>query len=75
MNLFLSHGLQRTVLLLCCTSDSGLTAAWGLVVAGTDGQEVRLVCVPHFGSTGQLVLLNLATLEVQPHSFDTSFVA
>lgn len=39
--------------------------------AGPEGQTVRLLCVPKFSETGQIALLNLDTLDVQPMSFDT----
>ena len=42
--------------------------------AGPEGQHVRLICVPSFVSTGVVVLLNLATLEVETVNFDTQLV-
>eukprot|EP00300_Choanocystis_sp_HF-7_P015783 c19170_g1_i3.p1 GENE.c19170_g1_i3~~c19170_g1_i3.p1 ORF type:complete len:217 (+),score=56.51 c19170_g1_i3:1303-1953(+) len=39
------------------------------VVEGDQGQRVRLVCVPNFAETGQVVLVNLSTLDASVVSF------
>ena len=39
--------------------------------AGSNGQKVRLICVPKFSTSGILLLVNLTTLEVEPVAFDT----
>ncbi|KIY96545.1 DNA polymerase delta subunit 2 [Monoraphidium neglectum] len=41
------------------------------LISGEDGQSVRLIAVPPFGSTGALVLLNLRTLQCQLMNFGT----
>lgn len=40
------------------------------VIEGPDGQQVRLVAVPKFRDTGELVLLNMETLGVELVKFD-----
>lgn len=39
-------------------------------VEGSEGQKVRVICVPSFSSTGQAVLVNLTTLECELLSFN-----
>jgi DNA polymerase delta subunit 2 len=39
-----------------------------LYAAGPQGQKVMLIAVPSFAKTGQLVLLNLRTLQCEPVS-------
>ncbi|XP_027352479.1 DNA polymerase delta small subunit isoform X4 [Abrus precatorius] len=43
------------------------------VVEGTEGQLVRLICVPKFNETGIAVMLNLRDLECHALSFGTQF--
>ena len=40
------------------------------VVEGPDGQSVRLVAVPRFSQTGELILLDTETLDVEVINFD-----
>ncbi|GAA5941362.1 hypothetical protein JCM3775_001554 [Rhodotorula graminis] len=40
------------------------------LMQGTDGKRVRIVLVPRFKETGELVLVNTATLEVRVRSFE-----
>jgi DNA polymerase delta subunit 2 len=42
------------------------------VIYGQDGQVVRLITVPSFSSTGELVLVDTETLEVQRVKITTS---
>ena len=42
------------------------------LVKGSEGQEVRVVSVPDFSSTGTMVLVNLRTLGVHPVQFECS---
>ncbi|GAU23424.1 hypothetical protein TSUD_331220 [Trifolium subterraneum] len=43
------------------------------VIKGSEGQSVRLVCVPKFSETGVAVMLNLRDLECHALSFGTQF--
>ena len=40
------------------------------VIDGPAGQQVRLVTIPPFASTGEIVLLNTDTLDVELVKFD-----
>ena len=40
------------------------------LIEGDEGQRVRVVMVPDFGTTRTLVLVNLRTLECSPVTFD-----
>ena len=40
------------------------------VIEGPEGQSVRLVSVPKFAETGEVVVLDMDTLEVEPLRFD-----
>lgn len=44
------------------------------VIKGSEGQLVRLVCVPKFSETGVAVMLNLRDLECHALSFGTSII-
>ncbi|KAK7259527.1 hypothetical protein RIF29_25136 [Crotalaria pallida] len=41
------------------------------IIKGSEGQLVRLICVPKFNETGVAVMLNLRDLECHPLSFGT----
>ncbi|KAL0405011.1 UNVERIFIED_CONTAM: DNA polymerase delta small subunit [Sesamum radiatum] len=43
------------------------------LMKGSDGQVVRLVCIPRFAETGTAVVLNLRNLECHALSFGTQF--
>lgn len=43
------------------------------VIKGSEGQLVRLICVPKFSETGVAVMLNLRDLECHALSFGTQF--
>jgi DNA polymerase II small subunit/DNA polymerase delta subunit B len=40
-------------------------------MTGDDGQKVRIVCVPAFSDTGEIVLVNLSTLESEVIKFSS----
>jgi hypothetical protein len=41
------------------------------LIAGEDGQKVRIVGVPKFNETGEIVLVNLSTLESEVVRFSS----
>ncbi|KAB1216451.1 DNA polymerase delta small subunit [Morella rubra] len=43
------------------------------LIKGSEGQLVRLICIPRFCDTGVAVVLNLRNLECHPLSFGTEF--
>ncbi|PIN03618.1 DNA polymerase delta, regulatory subunit 55 [Handroanthus impetiginosus] len=43
------------------------------LMKGSDGQVVRLICIPRFAETGTAVMLNLRNLECYALSFGTQF--
>ncbi|KAI3471531.1 hypothetical protein Pfo_028181 [Paulownia fortunei] len=43
------------------------------LIKGSDGQVVRLICIPRFAETGTAVVLNLRNLECHALSFGTQF--
>ncbi|KAL0383768.1 UNVERIFIED_CONTAM: DNA polymerase delta small subunit [Sesamum calycinum] len=43
------------------------------LIKGSDGQVVRLICIPRFAETGTAVMLNLRNLECHALSFGTQF--
>ncbi|XP_058207549.1 DNA polymerase delta small subunit isoform X2 [Rhododendron vialii] len=43
------------------------------IIKGSEGQVVRLVCIPRFGETGIAVVLNMKNLECHALSFATQF--
>ena len=49
--------------------EQGLGAYAETLVEGDDGQRVRVITLPDFGTTRTLVLVNLRTLECRPVTF------
>ncbi|KAL7230106.1 hypothetical protein ACSBR2_008607 [Camellia fascicularis] len=43
------------------------------LIKGSEGQAVRLICIPRFGETGIAVVLNMGNLECHALSFGTEF--
>ncbi|KAL7254398.1 hypothetical protein ACSBR1_008732 [Camellia fascicularis] len=43
------------------------------LIKGSEGQVVRLICIPRFGETGIAVVLNMGNLECHALSFGTEF--
>ena len=67
------HALQYIAMpaqVPACRTVGGVVRSSILLLAGRQGQRVRLICVPKFSSTGTLLLVNLSTLQVQPITFD-----
>lgn len=44
-------------------------------MTGDDGQKVRIVCVPKFSNTGEIVLVNLSTLESEVIKFSSGKIS
>ncbi|XP_015898943.3 DNA polymerase delta small subunit isoform X1 [Ziziphus jujuba] len=44
------------------------------LLKGSEGQAVRLICIPKFSETGIAVVLNMRNLECHALSFDTQFM-
>jgi DNA polymerase delta subunit 2 len=40
-------------------------------MTGDDGQRVRIICIPRFSETGEIVLVNLSTLESEVIKFSS----
>uniref|UniRef100_A0A5B6YQS7 DNA polymerase delta small subunit n=1 Tax=Davidia involucrata TaxID=16924 RepID=A0A5B6YQS7_DAVIN len=43
------------------------------LIKGSEGQVVRLICIPRFGETGVAIVLNMRNLECHALSFGTQF--
>ena len=46
-----------------------LQSKHGLIYAGKSGQKVRIISIPKFSKTGEIVLVNLSTLESEVVKF------
>lgn len=51
-----------------------LTPGSGLY-SGSEGQQVLLISIPRYSTSGTLVLVNLRTLAVHPIQFDADLAA
>ena len=46
----------------------------GVANLGDDGQKVRIICLPRFSKTGEIVLVNLSTLESELVRFSSGAI-